>query len=435
MNLDQFSRMEIQIFLVVLFAGSLQAYNFNQASSSSSWNKYPNSCCQLEWEDIYQGQDLPKDYVLAGYYNGYKGAFTVSKLPSTAIKFNGYSSPDWRCKDTAGIPTGPWPILVNPNQCVLGWDKIKYRQAPKPNQGKWFFPNVDYHPSGGFARHGNTPARIDGTGYARPAYSLCWQWYHYDPNTYNIELLYVDCVKSLTKMSNAQLINITYNQEDFNRLLKTEREETILPNNNSYSRTHNFKYSVNRFNNASFKMTNKVKKLSKIEKNSGHNFKISVPKIFSGFLKLLGVEMGVEYDYSNKYQDLFENEESSETEVQTFSSSAQRYRHIEKIKLAPFSKTTINITTSLYKGLVPFKAVYEVTPSGTHTMEMVIAAMKKYRFDHEFSKTKVNTLIVEVAGHVSVDSGYQTVIDIKCDPLPGFQACKSEYSKLKKIKL
>ena len=152
------------LLLLVLHLQTIQAYNFNQLSFDyvSSFNIYPDSCCQLEWQNITLGQQLPPDYVQAGEYLGQKWAYTLSRYPWIALKpQNQHQPPNWlylrgeyRSKD------GPWPILVNPNKCVIGWYSTQYLKESKPQNKSWFFPNANYHEFGAFARRGNIPGTI-----------------------------------------------------------------------------------------------------------------------------------------------------------------------------------------------------------------------------------------------------------------------------------
>ena len=154
------------LFFLLLTLQTIQAFNFNQLSfvhSKEPFNIYPDSCCQLEWKNITLGQRLPPDYVLAGEYWGQKWAYTVSRFPAVALKpQNQHQPPNWLCElDKYRIKDGPWPILVNPNKCVIGWYSTQYFKESKPENKNWFFPNPDWHEYGAFARRGNIPGRFD----------------------------------------------------------------------------------------------------------------------------------------------------------------------------------------------------------------------------------------------------------------------------------
>ena len=153
------------LFSLVLTLQAIQAFNFNQLPfRQRPFSIYPDSCCQLEWQNITLGQRLPPDYVLAGEYWGQKWAYSVSRYPEVALKpQNEHQPPNWLCElERYRNQDGSWPILVNPNKCVIGWYSTQYFKESKPENKNWFFPNSDYNKYGAFARRGNIPGSFNG---------------------------------------------------------------------------------------------------------------------------------------------------------------------------------------------------------------------------------------------------------------------------------
>ena len=153
----------LRLFFVVLILQTIQAYNFNQLSFPNSKNYYPDSCCQLEWQNITLGQRLPPDYVLAGQYWGQKWSYTVNRFPGIALKpQNERQSPNYLCSGNgAKMKDDLWPILVNPNKCIIGWYSTEYFGESKPENKNWFFPRPLGKEYDFFAKRGNIPGRID----------------------------------------------------------------------------------------------------------------------------------------------------------------------------------------------------------------------------------------------------------------------------------
>ena len=84
------------------------------------------------------------------------------------------------------------------------------------------------------------------------------------------EMLYVDCFKSLLLMSNAKLINITYDPNDMSRLLQSKTGVIYLTktlnNSSPYTQENLIKFSTETSNNASVRYKNMVGKFSRIYK-------------------------------------------------------------------------------------------------------------------------------------------------------------------------
>ena len=241
-------------------------------------------------------------------------------------------------------------------------------------------------------------------------------------------MLYVDCFKSLLLMSNARLINITYDPNDMEKLLQSKTEEIYvtktLRNSSPYMQENSIKFSIETSNNASVRYKNNIGKFSRIYKEDSSSWNVNskvsvgVSKLFSGLVNI-GVEVSGGYESHKKASSLFENSESFEEETQVFTSKKDFFEFHQNVKLAPYSRTVLKAVSYPHKGQIPFKAVYELTPSGTHTIQQITATVTKYGFNQKFSLTNHGTIIVENGGSVDVNAGHNIEVDIDSQPLPG----------------
>lgn len=173
------------------------AYKYNDFKHFhfSFKQRYPDTCCQLEWIDIKQGDALPKDYVLAGKFMNRNWAYIGGKWGSLAVKSDqADEKPNWIGNDDNKVY--PYPILTNPNNCKIGWYKTRFNGEGLPKNSDWHFPRLDHGTKGDFGQLNGIPSKVIFTGSVDTISSLT-DFTRSKPDHY--ELLYVDCKKSMPK--------------------------------------------------------------------------------------------------------------------------------------------------------------------------------------------------------------------------------------------
>lgn len=415
----------IFIIILSLFTQNVLSYHFNAYplgslgnSVSGPWNIYPDHCCQLEWENITLGQSLPEDAIIPGSFYNKKWAFTRTSFPTVALKPDSASQePNWLGASTEG-KIMPYPILTNPNKCVIGWYRTRFIMEPKPQNDHWFFPNAEYHPLGAFIKHNNYGGRFltDGNIQGMNSDSNSQK---YDQFNGGAEMLYVDCYESRLLMSTARLHNISFNGADIKRVMQ-QRTNVVhvrkrLRNSSPERQENTIDFSIETSNNATVSIKNTIGKFTKLDKGKSNRD----IEMWLEFLARMGVVEPLSPNTQEKFRHLFENVDGSVSDNQIFSSKTDVYRVQQTIKLPPYSLTMVRAHSHPYKGQVPFKAVYELTPSGTHTVQILSASLKKYGFNESFEVRNDRTLLVKVEGRVDVNAGHEVDVDIHTMGLDG----------------
>lgn len=194
-KMTSFTVIEVVCFLSVIILSDGYPYNdFKYASDWPQAPRYPENCCQLEWRNITRNDPLPDDYVQAGSVFNRNWAFTRTNYPSTAAKSDQKGEePNWL--GLTARRQEPYPILVNPNKCSIGWYTTKVNKEKIPENKDWFFPSLGVSEYGDFLRYQGSPARNHrGSGdvllmETTSRWKLAGFPSHYD-------ILYVDCKKS-----------------------------------------------------------------------------------------------------------------------------------------------------------------------------------------------------------------------------------------------
>ena len=146
-------------------------------------------------------------------------------------------------------------------------------------------------------------------------------------------------------------------------------------------------------------------------------FLLEFPAFFEGLLVGIGVKVSEKVESQKIASSLFEDYKSSETETHVFTSKTEKFEFHQNVKVGPYSRTVVKAVSYPHKGQIPFKAVYELTPSGTHTIRQMTATLTKYGFKQNFQLTDHGTMIVENEGSLDVDAGYNIDVHIDSQPL------------------
>ena len=93
----------------------LIAYPYDDHKYLVGTKPYPSMCCQLEWTNINQGENLPKDYVKAGTFLNCDWAYVGTKAGRLGIKSDQSSeAPNWLGFNSGKV--NPYPILTKSKQ-------------------------------------------------------------------------------------------------------------------------------------------------------------------------------------------------------------------------------------------------------------------------------------------------------------------------------
>lgn len=199
-------------FFAFLTLSTGYPYNDHEYFGDGLKNPYPDTCCQLEWTDILQGDPLPKDYVNAGKFMDREWAFVGTKSGRIAVKSDqAMEEPNWM----GGQEVYPYPILTNPNKCFVGWYRTRLNQEEivslpfqitSLNQ-EWFFPPLSTNGDVSFGQYKGAPAyyRLQTNGGIATLSSLKESNFDWLVDGENHDLLYVDCKKSILSMSKADI--------------------------------------------------------------------------------------------------------------------------------------------------------------------------------------------------------------------------------------
>ena len=157
---------------------------------------YLSTCCQLEWTDIKKGDPLPKDYVKAATFLNRDWAFAGVAGWLGAKSNHPSEEPNWLGLAPEKVRPYPnaYPILTNPNNCVIGWYTTKFNREVLPTNPDWHFPRTrGDHNNGDFARYQGSPATVWSSGNVYRASSVAG---FEKSKPQNYDLLYVDCKQS-----------------------------------------------------------------------------------------------------------------------------------------------------------------------------------------------------------------------------------------------
>ena len=378
--------------IVIFFVLQGFSYPFNQIPFGPSvleWHKYPDRCCQLEWKNISRGEPLPDDAVIGGTFNGKKYGYTRSSKPSIALKSEDpQKEPEYF--QWTGNSIYPWPILVNPNKCIINWYPTKKFKEQKEQNDHWFFPNADYHEYGSFAKIGNRPGRVAGHigNVAGQFNELSGSGHKFTRYDSGIEMMYVNCLASQLQTTSEATMKVLFNPYEFQRvrfrpdIFHNDSRKTIY----YYSDDHevmSVNFTIIRNNNASIRFD----EIPRIPLNV--TLKDSA---FSDFFAARGLLIDLE-------KVMYEAERAQEEaqvqivtkKLEQISKNVQLHSQ-EKIELMSYSKA--------YRGLMRFRAVYEVTPTGSTSLKQLEDSLKDFISADRVSNTTDGKLTFSYSGSI-----------------------------------
>lgn len=380
---------------------------------------YPKTCCQLKWVEIFANELLPDEYVVAGEFKNRTYAFTMTSIRGTAVKSDQKrEEPNWLDKS---VRVNPYNILTNPNNCTIGWYMKRFMDEEIPTKKNWFFPSLQMKTLGDFARHEGIPGRLDEKGRFALMSEPSGEYFDWRENPW-VELMYVDCYKSIPSMSESKLVNITIDQED---ILKVQNSRTIVTNtkkiviNNSPEPMKSFvSFEHETFDNVSMRLKESHGSYFGTTDETYRSWTVGGGiSLTFGFI---GLNFGASFtssDWNTRTENKFKFEE---TEIFQTSSSRKLFGFSQDIYVPPFSKTILTALSNPIRGEVPFTAVYELTPVGV-SQDILLETLQKYGLDKNVEPTINGTLLVTLKGFIKADSGHEVDVDVQTVQLNGTQ--------------
>ena len=211
--------------LILTLLSVAHGYHYNGYPYSTKWPeapRYPDYCCPLEWVNITRGQELPKDWIHAGTFRGRNFAFTRTDQSdwsfTTGVKSSRKEEPPYGFYWT--VPN-PFPILTNPNKCVIDWYTTKAHQDIPQSNDEIFFPSTGVTKYGSYAQNGGMPGMMDyrDGDFLKMTSLSTGEWYRVG----GVKLMYVDCQKSFQSMYNYKLINISFDPRVMDKLRSSNK--------------------------------------------------------------------------------------------------------------------------------------------------------------------------------------------------------------------
>lgn len=413
--------------LILALANGYPYNNFEYHKLWSAAPRYPGTCCQLEWIDIRPGDSLPSDYIHAGEFNHRSFAFTRSSKPLVAVKSDQRSeAAHWLGYEQ--FRTDYYPILSNPNNCSIGWYKKRFPKEEIPEVKEWFFPSIGFSRFGEFARYQNEPGWLDGWDNGDIAFprmrkdSADWT-----RNPEDVELLYVDCYKSILAMSKSKLIDMSYDTSELESLKANPidvvyRKDTLV-NNSTLKSKSTIKFSVETVDESSLTLSKSHSNYFSTDEKTYNEWSVNAKVSTSWKILGLGGEMSIETGWRHSKERTTSSGNTAEKGEEVFKATSTRKvsEFSQEVELPPLSITTLTAFSRPLKGDIPFTAVYKLTPKGTSvtTVEILERTLKEYGLDRKMEKTAKGTLLVHFDGKMHVDIGHKIDVNIQSVSLPG----------------
>lgn len=339
--------------------------------------------------------------------NSYEGRLAVkSDQPGNLPNWLGHQI--FRGSDLRLTPT---PVLSNPNKCTTGYYTTRFRDEQIPKNSDWFFPRMSVWPYGDFARINIEPAKRLSNGSVKIMKSNDdWD----DSWVDHVGLLYVDCRKSIPSMSRTVLHNITFNEKEFEKLKSIPNQviytKKIMVNNSPLPSESEIKFKVETFDNASLKLSHSYASYFHTDEQTYRKWSVDTK---ASFLNVIGFEAGGGINNEKWKNIVSENSASGSQEIYQASARRELFEFSQKVKIPPFSKSTLIAFSKPIKGNIPFTAIYELFPTGNNNVHVLESTMKHYGMDREVERTNHGTLLVHYDGIMFVDVGHEVDVDIK----------------------
>ena len=234
-----------------------------------------------------------------------------------------------------------------------------------------------------------------------------------------IKLLYVDCLKSVTKMSTAKLVKIQCDQETLNKLKSSSARKQIVRKefiNSSPEKSNiSFKFSVI--------ATNYVNVT--LENDHSSTF-VSTRKTYDEWINSKRInDLLRDAHFDSGAHDHLNMWKTSEKGMKTLDIFGVYHREVfefgQEVSLPVTSSVTVTAFSRPVVGRIPFEAVYELTPfkAGDDVISAKIleTALAKYGKQKRVEITSQGTVPATFDGLININSGNEVHLDIKSVPI------------------
>ena len=418
---------KIVCVLIILIAEITYGYKYNRLNKFKNiTNPYPDTCCQLEFRDTVDCAHLNQHYVSAGKWYERNWGYAVKSEGDVGAKSeNPCDKPYWftcsqvfsfpRCK-----PRERYSILTNPNNCTLKYYRTRFHGERLPLNKDWHFPVVSAQGKliGDFAKRNGEVVKV------KPEESMLY------------DLLYVDCKESLRAMSTSKLLNITYKQEDIEKLKSRSHQSVykkeVMTNDSPSPSESVIEFEQESFENVTIHLATKHSSFFNTDVKSYQEYSVTAA---AGLTSALGINEG---SVSANFQATLHNERSvsagtnGEENQEIFRASAKRdvFRYRRTITTPPFSETTFTAYTSPIRGVIPAVVVYELTPTGSkesNTAENLVTSLRYYGMENKIQITQNKTLLISFDSFVDLDVGHDIVVELTTAELDSHGKKQEDY--------
>lgn len=239
----------------------------------------------------------------------------------------------------------------------------------------------------------------------------------------NIDLLYVDCFKSMLSMSEAKLYNITYDKSDIEKLksnpVHVVYTKKMMINNSPVESKAHIKFAIESFDNASMRLDNSPHPFFTTSKQTYHEWgdEGEAQAKVIGLLRTLGfASIFVSRDEMWTVGGP-QNPDGSAAKIFRKSVRRELFEFNQEVTIPPFSKSMLVAFSRPIQGNIPFKAIYELFPSGGHNVDMLENTFKKYGIKEKMDRTNHGSLLVSFDGIIDVDARHEIESDLKTTKL------------------
>ena len=399
------------LILSVICATNGYHYNgypyYEESEEERTWREaphYPSYCCPLEWVNMTQGEELPKDWIRAGTFLGRNFAFSrgAKGHEVTAVKSSRKDEPPY----AFGFSTSnPFPILTNPNKCHIDWyETTRGLHFPQPNE-EIFFPSTGYTQYGSYAHFQGRPGMMDYSGdFFNIMTSLSsYDWY----KSGGVKVMFVDCKKSFRNMYSFKLVKLLVDDGNIRVMKysksggKVEHFKKKIVNNSSREITETINYSFNVTNFVDFILDNV----------SYGEYLLKGEKYFDSFLStdFRKVISFMQFEGESKVMNLNWNVDEKQRKILNLVNEKQ-FRFQKNVLIPAYSTVEIIINSDRKTSSLPFSAVYDMSPkkAGDNliTMEMLETDMDRYNI-------KVPASLDNVTGKMNYSFANDVNIDVK----------------------
>lgn len=466
--------------LLLLFTSSSLTQSFN-----NSFPDWPEYCCNLELTPHHHGQPLPKDTIPAGRIDGKGYAFAIDRQDNNEIMIVSEDPAEYPicpiddCDSDKEVTS--YEVVTNPNKCAIGWYETRYeserfsrstrsarasatekrsvsredmesKRIVSPAFNGFLFATREYGDeqiwsgmcyftlctirdiviggrriliSSSCIFHHND--LVTGT-YKDGESVTCFNSSYHSKRTINpgTMVMFVDCLKSLSSMADAKLVNIKISERDVDAV-KTAPivyYKRTFVNTNYLPQQQSIQFTAERTN-TMFVSASDSFSSSKCDaqENSFTRMFGSSMRTSSGIKTnalLMGMNAKLGMDVASAFNTMSERSLAPCNKQRDSASSPmhrenKKYTFSDEISLPAKSITTVTATSSPFRGTIPYTMTYELT-SPANMGSSLRQALEFYRIGDSVSSAP-GSVLVHFDGAMLVDAGNEIEVEVTAVPL------------------